>query len=62
MTEDEAKAEALRRWHELPEDERETPDQADAFALKITPDLVYAGNGNPYTNIKRWLRADLRGR
>ncbi|MBN6823992.1 hypothetical protein JRF84_30990 [Methylobacterium organophilum] len=62
MTEDEAKAEAIRRWNALPEDERQTRDQAAEFALKITPHLVYAGNGNPYQEIKRWLFAEMRGR
>lgn len=61
MTEDEAKTEALRRWRELPEDARRTKDQAAEFALKITPDLVYDGNGNPYVEIKRWLAAEMRG-
>lgn len=61
MTKDEAKAEALRRWRELPEDERRTPDQAQVFAATLADQLDFRTMGNERKVIAAWLLRELEG-
>ena len=39
LTKQDAEAEAIRRWYELPADMRQTPDDAEIFAAHIAPSL-----------------------
>lgn len=59
MTKDEAFHEALRRWHQLPEDERQTITQAQVFAAGLADELDFRTMGNERKVIEAWLVRDL---
>lgn len=61
MTKDEARQEALRRWRDLPEDERRTEDQAQVFAAGLAEELDFRTMGNERKVIAAWLVRDLEG-
>lgn len=61
MTKDEAKLEALRRWHALPEEERQTRSQAQVFAASLAEELDFRTMGNERKVIAAWLIQDLNG-
>jgi hypothetical protein len=63
LTKDEAFHEALRRWHELPEDERQTHTDAKVFAAGLAEVLDFRTMANERKIIEAWLIRDLeRGR
>ena len=59
LTKDEAFNEALRRWHELPEEERQTITQAQVFAAGLADELDFRTMGNERKVIEAWLVRDL---
>ncbi len=59
LTKDEAFHEALRRWHELPEAERQTISQAQVFAASLAEELDFRTMGNERKVIEAWLVRDL---
>jgi hypothetical protein len=62
LTKDEARAEALRRWRELPADERATHEQAQVFAAGLADELDFRTMGNERKVITAWLVRDLEAR
>ncbi|MEO7222874.1 MAG: hypothetical protein ABIY37_10410, partial [Devosia sp.] len=59
LTKDEAYHEALRRWHELPEDDRQTHTDAKVFAAGLADALDFRTMGNERKVIEAWLVQDL---
>ncbi len=59
MTKDEAFHESLRRWHQLPEEERQTISQAQVFAAGLADELDFRTMGNERKVIEAWLVRDL---
>jgi hypothetical protein len=59
LTKDEAFHEALRRWHQLPEEERQTITQAQVFAASLADSLHFRTMGNAHKVIEAWLVRDL---
>ncbi len=59
LTKDEAFHEALRRWHGLPEQERQTITQAQVFAASLAEELEFRTMGNKRKVIEAWLVRDL---
>ena len=59
LTKDEAFNEALRRWHELPEQERQTITQAQVFAAGLAEQLDFRTMGNERKVIEAWVVRDL---
>jgi hypothetical protein len=59
LTKDEACHEALRRWHQLPEEERQTITQAQVFAASLADVLDFRTMGNERKVIEAWLVRDL---
>lgn len=62
MTEEEARAKAIKEWRLLPLSERMTADHAAIFAQTLAlRGLTYEGCKHPYHFIKGWLQRDLKG-
>jgi hypothetical protein len=59
LTKDEAHDEALRRWRELPPEERQSPEQAQIFAAGLADTLDFRTMGNERKVIAAWLIRDL---
>ena len=59
LTKDEACQEALRRWHSLPEDERQSHTDAKVFAASLADELDFRTMGNVRKVIEAWLIRDL---
>lgn len=59
MTKQEAFHEAIRRWHELPEAERQTHTDAKVFAAGLADALDFRTMGNERKVIEAWLVRDL---
>ena len=59
MTKQEAEAEAIRRWYELPEDMRQTPDDAEIFAQHIVADFEFQSILSPDKLLAAWLMREL---
>lgn len=59
LTKDEAHQEALRRWHALPEDERQTHKDAQVFAYGLAEVLDFRTMANERKIIEAWLVRDL---
>jgi hypothetical protein len=59
-----AERECIRRWRDLPRQERSTNDQAAAFAAALMRDIFFTTSGDRYSFIRGWLQRDLqlRGR
>ena len=55
MTKQEAEQEAIRRWNLLPEHQRETYEQAEAYALRLDLELVFPSIMAPRRLIAAWL-------
>jgi hypothetical protein len=55
MTKDEAQQEAVRRWYLLPAHDRETYDQAEAYAIRLDLELVFDCYTDPRSLIAAWL-------
>jgi hypothetical protein len=61
QTKDEAREETLRRWHALPDDDRQSVEQANVFAAALADDLNFRTMGNTRRVILGWLVRDLEG-
>lgn len=61
LTKDEARHEALRRWRDLPEDERQTFVQAQVFAAGLADLLDFRTMGNERKVIAAWLVREIEG-
>ena len=59
MTKDEAHSEAIRRWHELPEADRQTIEHAQVFAASLAAELDFRTMGNERKVIAAWLVRDI---
>jgi hypothetical protein len=59
LTKEEAQAEALRRWHELPEAERNSHEKAQVFAAGLAEELDFRTMGNERKVIAAWLVLEL---
>jgi hypothetical protein len=59
LTKDEAYQEALRRWHQLPEEERQTQTHAAVFAASLADALDFRTMGNERKVIEAWLVRDI---
>lgn len=59
LTKDEAFHEALRRWHKLPQEERQTLEHAAVFAASLADQLDFRTMGNERKVIEAWLIRDL---
>ena len=59
LTKDDAYREALRRWHALPEEDRQTITQAQVFAAGLAELLDFRTMGNERKVIEAWLVRDL---
>jgi hypothetical protein len=60
--EHEARRKIIREWRSLPKDQRQTKEQAVAFARKVTDRVSLSGPGyrgatppTPYPIVVRWL-------
>jgi len=62
QTKDEAREETLRRWHALPDHERQTIEQANVFAAAVADDFDFRTMGNTRRIILGWLIRDLEGK
>ena len=61
LTKDEAREESLRRWRELPLEERLTHSHAAVFAAALAGQLDFRTMGNARKVIEAWLVHDLAG-
>lgn len=59
MTKDEAYHEAIRRWHNLPKDERQTYVHAQVLAAGLAEELDFRTMANKRKIIEAWLCRDL---
>ena len=59
MTKDEAFHEAIRRWHNLPPDERETYMHAQVLAAGLAEELEFRTMANKRKIIEAWLVRDI---
>jgi len=59
VTKDEAYEEALRRWRELPETDRQEFGQAQVFAAGLADELDFRTMGNERKVIAAWLVRDI---
>jgi hypothetical protein len=59
LTKDEAHREAIRRWHQLPNDERQTPLHAQVLAAGLVEELDFRTMGNRRRIIEAWLVEDI---
>jgi hypothetical protein len=55
MTKQEAELEAVRRWYLLPEHQRETYEQAEAYALRLDYELDFHTVTDRRRLIAAWL-------
>ena len=59
LTKDEARKEVVRRWRALPVMQRQTHQQADAFATSLVGAIGFRTMGDPQKLIMAWLVRDL---
>jgi hypothetical protein len=59
MTKQEAEAEIIRRWYELPTDLRQTPDDAEAFAAHIAHQFDFHSVIDKEKLLGAWLMREL---
>ena len=59
MLKAEAEKECVRRWRDLPRQERATNDQAALFATVLMGDIDFSTSGDRYGFIRGWLQRDL---
>lgn len=55
MTKQEAQFEAVRRWYLLPEHQRETYEQAEAYAIRLDYELEFQSVTERRRLIAAWL-------
>ena len=61
MTKDEARDEVLRRWHDLPAEDRNSIQDAQVWAAAYAEELDFRTMGNARKVIAAWLVQDLGG-
>jgi len=59
VTKQEAEAEIIRRWYELPADMRQTPDDAEAFAAHIAHQFDFHSVLDKEKLLGAWLMREL---
>jgi hypothetical protein len=59
LTKEEARREALRRWHALPPDRRRTFEDAAAFAASPGGRIEFQTVADPQKIVTAWLIRDL---
>ena len=59
MTKDEAFREAIRQWHDLPAEERQTHLHAQVLAAGLAEELDFRTMANKRKIIEAWLIRDL---
>jgi hypothetical protein len=59
MLKTEAERECVRRWRDLPKQDRSTSDQAALFATLLMDDVDFPTSGNRQSFIRSWLQRDL---
>jgi hypothetical protein len=59
MSKIEAERECIRRWRDLPRQERSTNDQAASFATRLMDDIDFPTSGDRHSFIRGWLQRDL---
>lgn len=59
LTKDEARREALRRWHALPPNRRHTYEDAAAFAASPEGRIEFQTVADPQKIVTAWLIRDL---
>jgi hypothetical protein len=51
-----ARHEIIREWRSLPKEQRQTDEQAAAFAMQIKDKYKFSSNSvDPYQTVKGWL-------
>jgi hypothetical protein len=56
MNEVDARHEIIREWRSLPKEQRQTDEQAAAFAMQIKDKYKFSSeSADPYQTIKGWL-------
>lgn len=60
MTKGEAERECIRRWRDLPRQQRATLDQAAAFAASLVGEMDFPTSGDRAHFIRDWLQRDLQ--
>jgi hypothetical protein len=61
LSKDDAREESLRRWRDLPPEDRETSEQAQVFAAALADDLDFRTMGNSRRVIFGWLTREMAG-
>lgn len=59
MLKTEAERECIRRWRDLPRQDRSTNDQATLFATRLMDDIDFPTSGDKQLFIRGWLQRDL---
>ena len=59
LTKTEAEAEAIRRWYLLPPHQRQTCEEAEAYALRLDQQLEFKSVTNRARLIGAWLIREL---
>jgi hypothetical protein len=61
LSKDEAREETLRRWRELPAEQRQTQEQAQVFAAALAEQLEFRSMANTRKLILSWLLRERAG-
>ena len=59
MLKTEAERECIRRWRDLPRQERSTNDPAASFAARLMEDIDFPTGSDRLSFIRGWLQRDL---
>ena len=59
LSKEEAHREAIRRWHNLPDDERRTHMHAQVFAAGLAEELTFRTMGDRRRVIEAWLVQEM---
>lgn len=59
MLKTEAEKECIRRWRDLPRQERSTKEQAASFAARLMEHVDFPTSGDRLGFIRGWLERDL---
>ena len=55
-----ARHDILQEWRSLPKEQRQTNEQAEAFAMQIKDKYKFrCGSADPYQTIKGWVQRHL---
>jgi len=59
LTKEQAEAEAIRRWYQLPAHVRQTPEDAEAYAIRLDRELEFKTVTSRPRLIGAWLIREL---